>query len=587
MAAQFVSDLYSNDSGEHLSSTVVHSVSYVSNDTHTCCGHTYRIQVIQSKGVVLVLLWGFIVHVFMPYNTTVHLLQVSLESISNFSIPGYVSENIYQFSFIIFPLMGWIADAKIGRYKTICYSFLCILIASLLILVGYIIHIFADQDTFGLKLATTLLLGIGIFLNITGFACFDANVIPFLIDQALGYSGEKLSALIHWHFWLSSLAELVNIPLVQITQNHYLTMSVIVVHLLLTLAIITSCRFLVSWLDTTPQITNPIKLIINILKYVVKCSHQGNRSALTYWEETIPSRIDLGKKKYGGVFTEEEVEDVKTVLRLVPLIFLSVGFGMLLNSVNYLNAFELPKTKWQISGIQIIADEGFQECLITLCLIVVFHIVVYPFFYNYIPSLLKRIAFGLLLISLSLMYYTVLDPIAQSSTNNSNTCILTANLTESSSVYSLSYYWVLPSVSLGALGKFFIIPFAVEFIVAQTPGPMKGMMVGLWFAFYGIIKLLSFIINYPFHFITGNATFGCTFYYFLSKAIVSVIIFVLFVYATHCYKFRTRDLPINFHLLAENHYTKYLSINSEDNEVKRIQSDIENVSESSSCSSCD
>ena len=30
--------------------------------------------------------------------------------------------------------------------------------------------------------------------------------------------------------------------------------------------------------------------------------------------------MDFGKEKFGGPFTEEEVEDVKTFLRLIPLI---------------------------------------------------------------------------------------------------------------------------------------------------------------------------------------------------------------------------------------------------------------------------
>ena len=37
---------------------------------------------------------------------------------------------------------------------------------------------------------------------------------------------------------------------------------------------------------------------------------------LTYWEDDIiPSRVDLGKSKYGGPFTIAQVEDVKTILR--------------------------------------------------------------------------------------------------------------------------------------------------------------------------------------------------------------------------------------------------------------------------------
>ena len=40
--------------------------------------------------------------------------------------------------------------------------------------------------------------------------------------------------------------------------------------------------------------------------------------------------MDYGKEKFGGPFTEEEVEDVKTVLRLLPLVIcLSLSVGAL------------------------------------------------------------------------------------------------------------------------------------------------------------------------------------------------------------------------------------------------------------------
>ena len=43
-------------------------------------------------------------------------------------------------------------------------------------------------------------------------------------------------------------------------------------------------------------------------------------STLYQREEDYPSRIDLGKSQYGGPFTVEEVEDVKTVFRLIPVV---------------------------------------------------------------------------------------------------------------------------------------------------------------------------------------------------------------------------------------------------------------------------
>ena len=77
------------------------------------------------------------------------------------------------------------------------------------------------------------------------------------------------------------------------------------------------------WLDTTQNIVNPVKLIGQVLNYPRKNKYPKNRSALTYWEEDYPSRLDLGNEKYGGPFSVEQVKDVKTVLRLIPLLVIS------------------------------------------------------------------------------------------------------------------------------------------------------------------------------------------------------------------------------------------------------------------------
>uniref|UniRef100_A0A1X7TP30 Uncharacterized protein n=1 Tax=Amphimedon queenslandica TaxID=400682 RepID=A0A1X7TP30_AMPQE len=76
-------------------------------------------------------------------------------------------------------------------------------------------------------------------------------------------------------------------------------------------------------------IKNPIKLIVRVLCYARKHKYPENRSAPTYWEEEAPSRLDLGKDKYGGPFTEEEVEDVKTFFHMLPIFIAIFGFGLI------------------------------------------------------------------------------------------------------------------------------------------------------------------------------------------------------------------------------------------------------------------
>ena len=93
---------------------------------------------------------------------------------------------------------------------------------------------------------------------------------------------------------------------------------------------------------------NSLKIIFQVLKYSYHHKYPERRSAFTYWENDIPSRIDLGKEKYGGPFTYEQVEDVKTFFRLLLLIFSLFGFHLLGDGQSFshyvLYTFGCPRT---------------------------------------------------------------------------------------------------------------------------------------------------------------------------------------------------------------------------------------------------
>ena len=588
MAARIENSLISTRSwstniseASQTSGPIVHSVSVISRDgsatskVHRCCGHNYRIQCVFSKGAYLLLLWVFLVHAFLPISTSFHLLHLVLGY--HHEVPFHnINGNLYRALFILYPLMGWLADAKIGRYKAIIYSIFSIFIASILMSIGYLIHIYNGGQYHSLKIIFTVILGVSIIFNIAGFACFDANIIPFLTDQVQGASGEKLSALIHWNFWLKSLSEAINLIMIytsSVLQSHYLTLAILVIHVLLVSIVFITSVWYKDWLDTIPVITNPVRLIFKVLNYARKNKYPTNRSALTYWEEDYPSRLNLGKEKYGGPFLEEEVEDVKTTIRLLPIVFFSTGFGILTDSIQYIKHLQHPtlNSNWRRAAQELVEDYFFHNAIYMIAFIIVFAIFIYPCFYNYIPSLMKRIGFGLSLCTLSVLYYVILDPVAHTITHT-DVCLFT-NTTVS---LSLDYRWSFPPVVLAGLGEMVIVPFAVEFIIAQTPGPMKGFMVGLWFAFYGFVQLICLNLYYPFTAISDTAQPSCTFYYYVTKTIISAAFLVLFIYLAHRYTMRVRDCPINFHIFAENHYNKYLCINSRDND-----------SDSSACSSCE
>ena len=79
--------------------------------------------------------------------------------------------------------------------------------------------------------------------------------------------------------------------------------------------VIVSLQFLENLLIKEPTTQNPIVLIYKVIKYAIKHKYPWFRSAFTYCEDELPSRIDFSKRKYGGPFTTEQVKDVKMFLR--------------------------------------------------------------------------------------------------------------------------------------------------------------------------------------------------------------------------------------------------------------------------------
>ena len=71
--------------------------------------------------------------------------------------------------------------------------------------------------------------------------------------------------------------------------------------------------------------TNPVKLIIKVMNFVRQHKQPIRRSAFTYGE--IPSRLDVAKERYGGQFTTEQVQDVKSFFSIL-MVLLSL-FGLM------------------------------------------------------------------------------------------------------------------------------------------------------------------------------------------------------------------------------------------------------------------
>ena len=337
----------------------------------------HRIQCISSEAVILLILW-------------VALMRVHMYSIRCVSATVYINSNTehHQSQYIIvygigyclvylsYPLFGLLADVKTGRYKTIItsvyFSFLSWIIGGLAIIINTFLP---EYDTLYL-----IVLSIAFILELIGVSCFQSNIVQFSLDQVIGASADELRTIIYWHAVCISLSFTI-VEIGQCMMEQFYIVLYVTSGMAVSVVLISNYLFK-HWLDTTPNIVNPVKLIGQVLNYARKNKYPRNRSALTYWEEDYPSRLDLGKEKYGGPFSEEQVEDVRTVLFLIPLLISVVGLCCAHKSTIY--SFSIQNKRSQFISC-FVSKDSF-HLLVAVVLILLYQFLIYPCFYKFIPS---------------------------------------------------------------------------------------------------------------------------------------------------------------------------------------------------------
>ena len=452
---------------------------------------------------------------------------------------------------IFFPLFGWIADTWIGRYRAILYGLYSLILGCVFLTGSVIAYEFNP-------LVSEIFFYMYSVFNSLGLAAIYANILPFITDQMIGASSDELSAAVHWWFWSFHFPSMVIMDFfcaLQSTPPVTISLTSIVISFSgLTIAV--SSLFLGRhWLNKTSQITNPIKYIAKILNYARKNKYPRYRSALTYWEQDIPSRLDLGKDKYGGPFSEEEVENVKTTLRLIPIIFICAMTGM---AVDVTSKQQRHMTFNNDSILACFFNDQhrlFQQ--ITTFGIPLYHFIIRPLLKKttkYTPSMLTLIGAGLFIQVLETVGMVVIETIGHIQAPNA-TCMFNSIINE---VMSLNYYWTIIPLMLQAVGFFVCVIVLFEFIIAQSPHEMKGFLFGLWFAFDGIARLIGYNLYRPFQFLPVSIPISCGFYYYLTQTLLLSLVFIIFLILSKHYKLRMRNNPVNIYMIAETHITAYI-----------------------------
>ncbi len=536
---------------------------------------------IKSKAVCVILLCSVIVGLihFVAVNAALQLLTELSSLLVIGSSPFVILYSFVAFVLVFYPLNGVLADIYCGRYKTIAISLALILFSSIVALVPIVFHFFLHYSHS--EIVVYVLAGFALLTATIGIAGYGANFIQFGLDQLLEAPNQQQALFVHWALWCYDLLAVMAVGFAAYVQCNKMHISSVrngimaVVAFVLFIAgfscvnmLYVYCRKRQLYYAELKQ-PNPYKVIVKILGFAIKNKHPFQRSAFTYRDDERPSRLDFAKERYGGPFTTEQVEDVKTLLRIV-LVLLTVGpiFVMELLPSNAISRYYI--------GLHIVLVEWKQQCtwewiflysgLLRYCISTIFLPVyiwiVFSLLYNKVPKIFTRLGLGILLYFLGTVCLLIVELAGHRVQDRTNTkCIFDISSDNSTST-SLSFpvlgmHWsvLIPFDLLIGIGPILVTVTMLEFISAQSPRSMKGLLFGLFFAMRGIYQLVTSIMLTPFASMKvwsriNLSNVSCLSGYLLLTCIISLFGIILFFIVARKYKYRERgnqQLVVEFH----------------------------------------
>ena len=300
-----------------------------------------------------------------------------------------------------------------------------------------------------------------------------------------------------------------------------------------------------------------------MLRYTCKHKYPEQRSAFTYGE--LPSRIDLAKHRYGGPFSTEQVEDVKSFFRIFILLVSVVGFRFLDVSGTtggHIRAVASPDLMFEYGfNFNFITIQIFGMSIFTIFIgVPAYQLLVKPILHRFLTTMLKRIFIGLLLQIISLCILQVLEGVLANHIVTSygvDACSYYDNFTlrlivssQNSTTLPFHYQWIMLPQLLKGLTFLLVFLTVFEFILAQSPHNMQGLLIGIWYSAY----LVNLIIS-------ALEQVGCFVWITSIKAVLSIVCLVAFVFVGIKYQRRVRDEPTqhNHQQVLEDIYDKYLT----------------------------
>ena len=539
----------------------------------------YRIRPINSKAAIFLLVMNFLLFLTFPAqikNIYLAFLGGNKYVGSLFTILLVTTYAVVTFIQLLYILLSCISDTCCGRFMAIkcglaatCFGMLTYMITTIIMIIVIVVPTLLPGVILIIAGIVTL---VAMLVTTVGILMFYVNVLQVTVQHLQKGSSEEVSAYIHWLVWTEALGLAIYSMLVNVASScgEGTTGTVLIVMLCLQLVVflvsgISWCCFSKKIQSYFPNI--PTQSPYTVVYLVVKYAFTRRRPRT--WESSaeqemsmtsfIPgneapvqasSRLDYSKDIYGGPFTNQQVEDVKSCGRIF-MVVLSLSAIFITNiptsMVASVFASHIQPDNSESCSAQSIIVNSFSS-LLPVILIPLYELVIYPLIGRYIPKSPKKIGLGMILLTVSLIFYFITDTVGHS--KYPVACMFDDI---STGIGINKNLLLLPNI-LNVLAYLLIQIGGLEFICSHSPNSMKGLLIAVFLGIRGLFWIIGLVLVVPFwvssedHFKSVSCGFG----YYLLNIIITFIVIVISCVVAWRYAKRQRRVKREFGINSEN-----------------------------------